>query len=536
MRQEECKAIDTERNAKHEDGKFCFGHDNCVTLLLKLMQLEDFLKHQSYFSLGHLPTEHLHPATRDLSDRVENELPSAIRTVQKIDLQAIGVAGRSLPLIRELAHAINQTFESGHRVFMSGCGATGRLALTLETLYREVHKNTARENQVQALMAGGDFALVKSVENFEDYPQYGIRHLLDLGFKDGDLLIAITEGGETPYVIGTVEGALAHSVREPWFVYCNPRDLLVETVERSRVVIENPRVHSLCLPVGPMALSGSTRLQAASVQMMAVGLALFQNYASVQKFIDEYSTVELSAFLTPIIEWEAKQYAEGKVVLYETNDYPIAVLTDTTERSPTFSLAPFEKSNSNDGPHSLCYLSIPGAIDAEASWHRILSRAPIGLSWPEFDGRLDVGSILEFDFGRNARTNRERRVAPVSQSILKVSRDQNGIWFQAEGLNARLETALVQDPLCEQLLIKILLNTLSLMVMGRIGRYEGNVMTWVRASNGKLIDRTLRYVEFLIEKRKLPKQERGSLIEKIFRLRENAGPNEAVILKLLSEL
>ena len=500
------------------------------------MQLEDFVKNQSYFSLGHLPTEHLHPATRDLSDRIEEDLVSAVRTVQKIDLQAIGVAGRALPLIRDLAHSINTTFASGHRVFLSGCGATGRLALTLEALYRKVHGGTPRENQVQALMAGGDFALVKSVENFEDYPQYGIRHLLDLGFKDGDLLIAITEGGETPYVIGTVEGALAHSSAEPWFVYCNPRDTLVETVERSRIVIENPRVHSLCLPVGPMALSGSTRLQAASVQMMAVGCALFQNYGCIQSFLDQYGILDLPAFLNPVIEWEARQYQEGKVVLYETSDYPIAVLTDTTERSPTFSLAPFEKSNSDEGPHSLCYLSIPSANDAESSWHQILNREPIGLSWPEFDGRLDVGSILEFDFGKNAKTNREKLVSPKKQSILKVSRDQNGIWFLADGLKARLETSLVADPLCEQLLIKILLNTLSLMVMGKLGRFEGNVMTWVRASNGKLIDRTLRYLEFLIEKRVLPKLERADLIVKVFEIRETVGANEAVILKLLDSL
>ena len=141
-----------------------------------------------------------------------------------------------------------------------------------------MHRGTPRENQVQALMAGGDFALVKSVENFEDFPEYGSRHLLDLGFAEGDLLIAITEGGETPYVIGTVDAALLHSTVSPWFVYCNPREILVKTVERSRLVIENPQVKSLCLPVGPMALSGSTRLQAATAQMFAVGVALTKNF------------------------------------------------------------------------------------------------------------------------------------------------------------------------------------------------------------------------------------------------------------------
>ena len=132
-------------------------------------------------------------------------------------------------------------------------------------------------------MAGGDFALVKSVENFEDFPEYGIRHLLDLGFKEGDLLIAITEGGETPYVIGTVHGALQHSKVNPWFVFCNPTELLTQTVERSREILTNSRVKTMCLPVGPMALSGSTRLQAATAQMFAVGSALLQDFNSIEK-------------------------------------------------------------------------------------------------------------------------------------------------------------------------------------------------------------------------------------------------------------
>ncbi|MBC7396699.1 MAG: SIS domain-containing protein, partial [Bdellovibrionales bacterium] len=235
------------------------------------MQLEAYLKNANYFSLGHLPTESLHPDTRKLSDEVEAHLPGAIATVQQIDLAAIQVVKEALPLIRDLSEAIESTLTSGGRVFLSGCGATGRLALTLESLFRSLHADNARKDQIQALMAGGDFALVKSVENFEDYPEYGERHLHDLGFQEGDLLIAITEGGETPYVIGTVSGALQHSSLKPWFVFCNPSELLVQTVERSRAVIENARVRSLCLPVGPMALSGSTRLQAATAQMLAVG-------------------------------------------------------------------------------------------------------------------------------------------------------------------------------------------------------------------------------------------------------------------------
>jgi N-acetylmuramic acid 6-phosphate etherase len=500
------------------------------------MQLEDFVKNQSYFSLGHLPTEQPHPASKNLSELSTSDPAEAIRILQKIDLHALKVVEKNLPNIRSLGEAILATWAEGHRVFLSGCGATGRLALTLESLYRKMHRGSAREDQVHALMAGGDFALVKSVENFEDYPEYGTRHLLDLGFKDGDLLIAITEGGETPYVIGTVLGALAHSSADPWFVYCNPRELLVATLPRSREVIENPRVKSLDLSTGPMALSGSTRLQAASVQMFAVGLALFQNYEWLKKFLAEYEKLDLVSFLKPLIEWEAQQYQDGKFVLYETSDYAIAVLTDTTERSPTFSLAPFEKSLAEVKAPSLSYLSIPDANDSASAWLAILNRKPIGLAWPELMGRFDRPSILEFDFSKNTKRLRAKKLAPKIQSSLRVSREKSGIIFSTDSFASRLETSLLEDPLCEQILIKLVLNTLSLLVMGRLGRYEGNIMTWVRASNGKLVDRTLRYLELLIEKRKLPPFPRTLLVEKLFQTLDHTGPDEAIVLKILESL
>ena len=502
------------------------------------MQLEAFLKASKYFSLGHLPSEGFHPSTEFLSTLAKDDLEGAIRILQDIDLHAMNVVKEALPLIRTLSAEIHATLDSGSRVFLSGCGATGRLALTLESVFRSIHAGTPLENRVQALMAGGDFALVKSVENFEDFPEYGERHLLDLGFKDGDLLIAITEGGETPYVIGSVKCALKHSSRHPWFVFCNPKEVLCKTIERSREIIENTSVNSLCLPVGPMALSGSTRLQAATAQMLAVGMALTRNFFLVDLFLDEYSKLDLIQFLKPVIEWEAFAYLGGAVLLYQTSTYPIAVLTDTTERSPTFSLTPFEKSTDSKVPHSLCYLSIPDANSALESWKRILGRTPIGLNWSELSSPLDLNSILEFDFGREAVERRRKRVHPKEQRVVRLDgHHRTGeLEFKSDVFDLRLQTNLIQDPLGEQILVKMLLNTLSLLVMGRLDRYEGNVMTWVRASNGKLIDRTLRYLERLISQRGLPRKPREDLVELIFKTQGKLAPDEALILRILSDL
>ncbi|NDF14383.1 hypothetical protein EB061_03560 [bacterium] len=489
------------------------------------MQLEDFLSASRYFSLGHLPTEGFHPATGNLSELSKSGVGTAIGLIREIDLQAFQTVKSALPLIRTLSGEIHATLESGSRVFLSGCGATGRLALALESVWRSIHAGTPLQNRVQGLMAGGDFALVKSVENFEDFPDYGDRHLADLGFREGDLLIAVTEGGETPYVIGTVHGALRRSKRRPWFLFCNPEDLLARTVDRSRELIENPSVHKLCLPVGPMALSGSTRLQAATAQMAAVGMALTRNFFLADFFLNEYPALDLEGFLEPVIEWESGAYLGGSAVLYQTSTYPIAVLTDTTERSPTFSLTPFEKSNQPGGPCSLCYLSI-------------LGRDPIGLGWPELASPLDLESILEFDFGREAMVKRAERLHPKPQLLLRMDgHHRTGeLELRTEEFDLRLKSTLLMDPLAEQLFVKLLLNTLSLLVMGRLDRYEGNVMTWVRASNGKLIDRTIRYLERLSAQRGLPVLPREELARLVFETQPTIESDQPLILAVLERV
>jgi N-acetylmuramic acid 6-phosphate etherase len=68
--------------------------------------------------------------------------------------------------------------------------------------------------------------------------------------------------------------------------------------------------------------------------------------------------------------------------------------------------------------------------------------------------------------------------------------------------------------------------------MGLLERYRGNVMTWVRPSNYKLIDRAARYIiQILSEADKKPLYE--DVVEKIFEESEGLSDNEAIVLKVL---
>ncbi|NJL25713.1 MAG: hypothetical protein HC902_11425 [Calothrix sp. SM1_5_4] len=183
---------------------------------------DEFLQQKSLFQLGELPTETPHPATSDLSRWAQSDLSRALQVMRGVDATALrAVLGRKKELI-PFFKTVAETLEDGHRIFLVGCGATGRLSLSLEFLWRKWNPGSG---QVLSLMAGGDVALVHSLEGFEDFPAYGARHLRQLGFSANDLLIGSTEGGETPYVIGAVEEAAGVSRRPPvFFVLQSDRD------------------------------------------------------------------------------------------------------------------------------------------------------------------------------------------------------------------------------------------------------------------------------------------------------------------------
>ena len=196
-----------------------------------LARAQEFLKTSHLYRLGALPTEGRHPSTMNLSVWANEDLDQAISSMVSVDRDALLKLAEKTDEILRLRSDIQSTLKNKGRIFMCGCGATGRLSMTLEYLWRELFPGS---ESVQSFMAGGDMALVHSLEGFEDYPEYGARHLEELGFRDGDLLIASTEGGETPFVIGATERAAEISKISPYYLYCNPDDVLVAFVERSK--------------------------------------------------------------------------------------------------------------------------------------------------------------------------------------------------------------------------------------------------------------------------------------------------------------
>lgn len=499
-----------------------------------------FLKISRHFKLGILPTEQRHPKTIHLATLAKNDLSQALDLLHEVDTDAISVVLKKQRDVSRLAVAIRKTWKDGGRVFFYGCGATGRLSLSLEYLWRSTHQNKKNDRDshcVYGFMSGGDLALVRSIENFEDHPEFGARQVREIGFQKNDLMIAITEGGETPSVIGAIEKAAQISKRKPWFLYCNPDSVLKKHIARSRRVLNNKNIEKVSLVVGPMSLSGSTRLQATTVLQLFAGQALFHETLSTRDLRHFYAYLKASSYqsLKPFIKKESAAYKKGDYFLYASDRYAMTVLTDTTERSPTFSLPGFENQLSSTDDAALAYAYLPGAKNSQDAWQKLLLREPLPLEWKVLKSVAGRRRLYGFDFSRQLPKLRAKKIgAKKKLQTFKIDRKNSRLTFAIGKTRTGFNVAGLH-PLYEHLFLKLLLNAHSTLTMGRLDRYESNIMTWVRPSNSKLIDRAIRYTRFLLAHEEIhPSYD--EIAHAIFRAADRIGSSDSVVLSAAKDL
>jgi N-acetylmuramic acid 6-phosphate etherase len=527
----------------------------------------EFLEQEKAFRLGELLTESSHPKTRRLSQTIQTDLPAGVRLLQSVDEDIPAALERifAQETFGRLADALGEAIRTGRRIFFTGCGATGRLSILLEAAWRRFWREreppwrgrpaleeqgqdglaTSEASQMQdrciSVMAGGDFALIKSVEGFEDFPDFGRHQLKEAGVQRDDVVVAITEGGETPFVIGTAWQGLEVGAHV-FFVYNNPSDLLRRHVQRSREVLDEPRIHKLDLATGPMAITGSTRMQATTTEFLVVGAALEmaltqetgragtllpQEYQRLfEALLDQLSRPQAVAVIARAVELEEQVYRKHGLVTYVADSLMLDVLTDTTERAPTFMLPPFRKDGDAISPVSWAFVKDPHCPTPQA-WADMLQREPRGLTWgPDVyrqlqaplplqanPPKLDNAEIYRFRIGNEPDPSRTS--APDSMLVFVgdwPNHPSSIIHHQYKRTAAitfggtpdslevdehrHIACDLPASPLrlWEHLAIKLILNTLSTATMVRMGRVIGNAMVWVSPSNKKLIDRGCRLI------------------------------------------
>ncbi len=533
---------------------------------------KDFLENEKQFHLGVIPTEQSNPLTKNLSATIAKDTAEGVKMILSADQYIPGVAGQEFKTkeFKFFVKEIKRAMDERKKVVFSSVGASGRMAIQLDGAWRYFWTNLATKipakaklfyemaNVTDSFTTGGDRALVRSVENFEDYMSFGRQQVIEANIGKGDVLVGLAECGLSASINGSVLQGIEQGCTT-FYLFCNPKEILCEHLDRVRVVFEQKDIVKIPLFVGNMAVAGSTRMQVTTVELLAAGSAL---EVAAKQWLDENLTEEelkvvgVSALklgdypkefnkllkklssgkalegLAQAVEYETDTYTKNGLITYCTHEYQLDILTDTTERQPTFTLPPYRQFDDTTSPVSWAYCKNP-LYPSEVTWQHIFRRPIKGLDWTREDyirmnaekdivnnpPKVASEEVYKYHIGNeddpsrysrkpsrlvcidiNGSANKEvmkwfnENVEKYGEGVvIRMGDIQKGKLYKNE-IKIPVKLPRTCTDILSHLMVKLAFNLLSTATMAKMGRVWGNWMIQVLPTNKKLIDRSTRII------------------------------------------
>lgn len=165
---------------------------------------------------------------------------------------------KEISSIEKLVEAVVLKMKNGGRLFYIGAGTSGRLGILDASELPPTFG--ADPNWVVGMIAGGDKAIRKAVENAEDDREQAFLDLLDQGISEKDMVIGIAASGTTPYVIGGLKMCQEKGISTAC-ITCN-----------LDAPVLNVSDFPICVVVGPEFVTGSTRMKAGTAQKLVLNM------------------------------------------------------------------------------------------------------------------------------------------------------------------------------------------------------------------------------------------------------------------------
>lgn len=186
---------------------------------------------------------------------------SALEIVQLMNQEDQKVAlavNDQLAQIVQAVEVIVSAFQQGGRLIYQGAGTSGRLGVLDASECPPTFG--VPFGQVIGLIAGGDRAIRKAVENAEDNREAGKADLMQIQLSDKDVVVGLAVSGRTPYVLGGLAYAKSLGAKTV-AISCNAHSEMAEIADIAITPI-----------VGAEVLTGSSRLKAGTAQKMVLNM------------------------------------------------------------------------------------------------------------------------------------------------------------------------------------------------------------------------------------------------------------------------
>ena len=184
--------------------------------------------------------------------------PELLAAMNQVDQTVPRAVAKALPQLEALVEATVARLKAGGRLFYIGAGTSGRLGILDASECPPTFG--VPHSLVVGLIAGGDTAIRKAVENAEDDAQQAWRDLSAHNITSKDIVVGIAASGRTPYVIGGLEQARQHGLATGCIV-CNANSAVAAAAEFPVEVV-----------TGPEFVTGSTRLKAGTAQKLVLNM------------------------------------------------------------------------------------------------------------------------------------------------------------------------------------------------------------------------------------------------------------------------
>ncbi len=174
------------------------------------------------------------------------------------DKKVLPAVEKNIPQIEKLVSEIIPRVKKGGRLFYVGAGTSGRLGILDASEIPPTYG--VGYDLVIGLIAGGDRAIRKAVEEAEDNEELSWEELQKFNINKLDTVVGIAASGRTPFVIGAVKNARKNGILTSC-ITSNPDTELAKSVDIPIEAI-----------VGPEFVTGSTRMKSGTAQKMVLNM------------------------------------------------------------------------------------------------------------------------------------------------------------------------------------------------------------------------------------------------------------------------
>ena len=181
-----------------------------------------------------------------------------LTNINKEDETVAAAVASAIPQIEKLVTIIVDKMLAGGRLFYMGAGTSGRLGILDAS---EIPPTFGMPyGIIIGIIAGGEKAIQKAIENAEDSLTQGWKDLEEHDINKNDVVIGIAASGTTPYVIGALEACRSKNI-VTGSISCNSNSPLSAAADFPIEVV-----------VGPEFVTGSTRMKSGTAQKLVLNM------------------------------------------------------------------------------------------------------------------------------------------------------------------------------------------------------------------------------------------------------------------------